>query len=91
MALEAIAFCHKNYVVHRDIKPNNYLLAPDATLKLADFGLARIIGSPDRQLTNQVRAASLLRLESEQPLVDILLLHHTSSENSIQLGIDENA
>ena len=46
------------WVLHRDLKPNNLLLAPDGSLKLADFGLARIVGSPDRQLTNQVRAES---------------------------------
>lgn len=44
MLLQGVACCHRNYVVHRDIKPNNLLLAPDGSLKLADFGLARIFG-----------------------------------------------
>ena len=44
MLLQGVAFCHRNYVVHRDIKPNNLLLAPDGSLRLADFGLARIFG-----------------------------------------------
>ncbi|KAK3272434.1 hypothetical protein CYMTET_19269 [Cymbomonas tetramitiformis] len=54
MTLEAVAYCHKNWVLHRDLKPNNLLIGPDGNLKLADFGLARIYGSPDRRLTSQV-------------------------------------
>ncbi|RWW69503.1 hypothetical protein BHE74_00022889, partial [Ensete ventricosum] len=38
----------------RDMKPNNLLIASDGQLKLADFGLARIFGSPDRKFTHQV-------------------------------------
>ncbi|MBM3290971.1 MAG: serine/threonine protein kinase, partial [Candidatus Hydrogenedentes bacterium] len=38
--LEGLAVCHELGVVHRDIKPNNILFAPDGRAKLADFGLA---------------------------------------------------
>lgn len=41
-------------VLYRDMKPNNLLIGSDGQLKLADFGLARIFGSPDRRLTHQV-------------------------------------
>lgn len=106
MVLRALTFCHARWVLHRDIKPNNFLIAPDGelqqcrtmsmrtyadcynvcraklrlgmhsrlragacctlklwqagcagSLKLADFGLSRIFGSPDRKYTNQVSAA----------------------------------
>ncbi|KAH0458505.1 hypothetical protein IEQ34_013820 [Dendrobium chrysotoxum] len=56
MTLKGLAYCHKKWVLHRDMKPNNLLIAADGQLKLADFGLARIFGSPDRRFTHQVFA-----------------------------------
>ncbi|KAJ4961770.1 hypothetical protein NE237_021680 [Protea cynaroides] len=56
MTLKGLAHCHKKWVLHRDMKPNNLLLGSDGQLKLADFGLARIFGSPDRKFTHQVFA-----------------------------------
>ncbi|XP_024990226.1 cyclin-dependent kinase D-1 isoform X1 [Cynara cardunculus var. scolymus] len=53
MTLKGLAFCHKKWVLHRDMKPNNLLIGPRGQLKLADFGLARIFGSPDRRFTHQ--------------------------------------
>lgn len=56
MTLKALAFCHKKWILHRDMKPNNLLIGADGQLKLGDFGLARIFGSPDRRFTHQVFA-----------------------------------
>ena len=56
MILLAIEACHANWILHRDMKPNNLLIGADGTLKLADFGLARIFGSPERTFTHQVFA-----------------------------------
>lgn len=47
-------FCHENFVLHRDIKPNNLLIAADGEVKLADFGLARSFADPYRSMTHQV-------------------------------------
>ncbi len=54
--LKALKHCHERWVVHRDIKPNNFLISRDGMIKLTDFGLSRIYGSPDRRYTNQVFA-----------------------------------
>ncbi|TVQ00868.1 MAG: serine/threonine protein kinase [Planctomycetaceae bacterium] len=40
--IEAVAFAHGNKVLHRDIKPDNFVLFRDNQLRLTDFGLARI-------------------------------------------------
>lgn len=50
----AIWFCHENFVLHRDIKPNNLLIAADGEIKLADFGLARSFADPYRVMSHMV-------------------------------------
>lgn len=54
MLCRAVYFCHANFVLHRDIKPNNLLISSDGSLKLADFGLARSYANPARPMTTQV-------------------------------------
>eukprot|EP00188_Purpureofilum_apyrenoidigerum_P002815 Plantae.Rhodophyta-Purpureofilum_apyrenoidigerum.ctg2880.p1 GENE.Plantae.Rhodophyta-Purpureofilum_apyrenoidigerum.ctg2880~~Plantae.Rhodophyta-Purpureofilum_apyrenoidigerum.ctg2880.p1 ORF type:complete len:357 (+),score=59.56 Plantae.Rhodophyta-Purpureofilum_apyrenoidigerum.ctg2880:1113-2183(+) len=54
MILKGVEACHRHYTLHRDIKPNNILLGTDGQFKLADFGLARIHGSPNPRLTHVV-------------------------------------
>jgi serine/threonine-protein kinase len=42
---EALDFAHERGVVHRDIKPANLMILPDKTVKVADFGIARLTSS----------------------------------------------
>lgn len=37
----ALSHAHKNHIIHRDIKPQNILVAVDGTIKVTDFGIAR--------------------------------------------------
>ncbi|MFZ3341717.1 MAG: protein kinase [Terriglobales bacterium] len=40
---DAVQFAHQNLVVHRDLKPDNILIAPDGTPRLLDFGTAKLL------------------------------------------------
>lgn len=57
----AVTFAHQNFIVHRDLKTNNILIAKDGTPKLLDFGIAKLLNAEtiDFSENKTIEAAAL--------------------------------
>lgn len=53
-ALEGLQHAHRKNIFHRDIKPANLMLTPDGTVKLMDFGIAKVSGEQKMTQVNKI-------------------------------------
>src|SRR5690606_9177816 len=73
----AVHYAHQNLIIHRDLKPGNILVAADGTVKLLDFGIAKLLnpalGPFDQPLTRtELRAMTPEYASPEQVRGDVL-------------------
>jgi serine/threonine protein kinase len=64
--LNAIGHAHTVGVIHRDIKPNNVLLCENGTVKVMDFGLAKVVQDISQNTVTQTAAGTLYYMSPEQ-------------------------
>lgn len=49
--MEGMKYVHFNHVIHRDLKPTNILIAKDGTIKISDFGIAKLMTTEEQSMT----------------------------------------
>lgn len=62
----ALAYAHRNDVLHRDVKPSNILIDREGKVYLADFGLARIASSGESTLSQDMMLGTPSYISPEQ-------------------------
>jgi len=64
---EAVAYAHRNLVVHRDLKPGNILVTADGTPRLLDFGVAKLLDPTADGSATATRTTRLITPEYASP------------------------
>jgi uncharacterized protein (TIGR02145 family) len=75
--LNALQYAHEKQIAHRDIKPSNIYILPDGTVKILDFGIAKIFGDGLDKTHTGALLGTPMYMSPEQVRVDKSIDHRT--------------
>ncbi len=73
--MRALSHAHSRGIIHRDIKPQNIMVLRDGSVRVADFGIARVMSAAQNTLTQEALGS----------------VHYISPEQARGSNIDERA
>lgn len=87
---EALQFAHDEGIVHRDIKPENILIDKRGRVKIADFGLAKLLGqdASDHPLTATHQVMGTLRYMAPEQMEGSREVDHRVDIYSLGVGLE---
>ena len=85
----ALRHAHERGIVHRDIKPQNILIDQDGSVKLADFGLAKVADESDWGLTRTNQGLGTLHYMAPEQLEGANAVDHRADIFSLGVVVYE--
>lgn len=72
--LFSLSYLHSKKIVHRDVKTENMLLDSQRTLKIADFGVARVEAQNPRDMTGETGTLGYMAPEVFMPILNLFCI-----------------